>query len=408
MKPNGGSGENPFSIVCISPQVWDADLPTNRQQIMRRAARRGHEVLFVESGSLLGRGLEGLARHPWREARARLAGARVAEGVRVRSALNLVPRGKKYALASRVNFALTAAMLRRAVAELAPPTILWIYDPAAARLVGSVGEAFAVYDCVDDYAEQYAPDRRRQKLVAAADREAGRLARLVFATTEALAERHRQANPRTFLVPNAADYEHFSAASDRSLAAPEVRDLPRPVLGFAGNLTAAKVDFRLLEELARERPAWTLLLVGPVRPPAEASLRQLTMLSNVHWVGWKRYADLPRYVAAFDIGLCPYAANAYTRNVFPLKVYEYLAAGKPVVATGTPSLAGMEPDVLVAESAASLVEAVESALAASAPDDRERRMALAARNTWDTRTERLLALISAELETCRAESRAGR
>jgi glycosyltransferase involved in cell wall biosynthesis len=390
-----------FSIVCVSPQVWDADLPTNRQQIMRRAARRGHEVLFLESGSFLGRGLGGLARHPWREARTRLAGVQVADGVRVRSALNLVPWGKRYALASRVNFALTATMLRRAVAGLTPPTILWIYDPAAARLVGSVGEAFAVYDCVDDYAEQYAPDRRRMELVAAADRDAGRLARLVFATTEELAERHRRTNPRTFLVPNAADYEHFSAASDRSLAAPEVRDLPRPVLGFAGNLTASKVDFLLLEELARERPAWTLLLVGPVRHPAEVALRQLTTLPNVHWVGWKRYADLPRYVAAFDVGICPYAANAYTRNVFPLKVYEYLAAGKPVVATGTPSLSGMQPDVVLADDVTSAVFAVETLLRGSSTEDVERRMALAARHTWELRTERLLGLVADELERTR-------
>jgi glycosyltransferase involved in cell wall biosynthesis len=118
-------------------------------------------------------------------------------------------------------------------------------------------------------------------------------------------------------------------------------------------------------------------------------------------VGWKRYADLPRYVAAFDVGICPYAANAYTRNVFPLKVYEYLAAGKPVVATGTPSLAGLEPDVLVAQTGASLVGAVETALGASTAADRERRMALAARNTWEDRTERLLGLVADELERAR-------
>jgi glycosyltransferase involved in cell wall biosynthesis len=401
MSRHGDSDGARFSIVCVSPQAWETDLPTNRQQIMRRAARRGHEVLFVESGSFLGRGLEGLARHPWREARARLAGASVAEGVRVRSALNLVPWGKKFALASRVNFALTAAMLRRAVEELTPPTILWIYDPAAARLVGSVREAFAVYDCVDDYAEQYAPDRRRMELVRAADRDAGRLARLVFATTEALAERHRQTNPRTFLVPNAADYDHFSAAFDRNVAAPEVRDLPRPVLGFAGNLTPRKVDFESLRALALERPGWTLVLIGPVRDRGERALAGISELPNVRWLGWRPYQDLPRYIAAFDVALCPYVRNAYTENVFPLKIYEYLAAGKPVVATGTPSLRGMEPDVILVDGAASLPAAVEAALSRSSDADRERRMALAARNTWEDRTERLLGLVADELERMR-------
>ena len=387
-----------FSIVCVSPQEWDADLPTNRQQIMRRAAERGHDVVFVESGSFLWRRPGRLLRAPLKEARRRLRGEAVAERLRVRSALTFVPWGKRYELASRINFALTRRMLRRALKRLPQPSILWIYDPAAAALAGSVGEAFAVYDCVDDYAEQYAPDARRMALVAAADKEAARRSRLVFATTEPLAERHRAFNANTHVVPNVADYAHFSRAADPQLAAPDVRELPYPVIGFAGNLSADKVDFSLLEALAAARADWTLLLVGPARPGTDAAIGRLRALSNVRWLGWKPYDQLPRYMAAFDVGLCPYLANAYTRNVFPLKVYEYLAAGKPVVATGTPALAGMEPDVVVADGASSLLAAVETMLTRSSRADRERRMKLAAGHTWEHRTERLLELIAAELD----------
>ena len=115
------------------------------------------------------------------------------------------------------------------------------------------------------------------------------------------------------------------------------------------------------------------------------------------WLGWKPYDDLPGYVAAFDVGLCPYLANAYTRNVFPLKVYEYLAAGKPVVATGTPSLRGMGPHVVVADGRAAALAEIDAALGRSTDEDRSRRMALAKGNTWDVRTTRLLELIDAEL-----------
>ncbi|MDQ3380690.1 MAG: glycosyltransferase [Actinomycetota bacterium] len=387
-----------FSIVCVSPQAWGTDLPTNRQQIMRRAARRGHEVLFVESGSFLWRDASRILRHPSRELHSRLAGELVEGGIRVRSALNVVPWGKKYELASRFNFGVTAGMLRRAVKRLPPPTVLWIYDPCAVSLIGKLGETFAVYDCVDDYAEQYAPDPRRMALVAAADKEVGRRSEIVFATTEPLAERHRQANSKTYLVSNAADYPHFAPAANRSLAAPEVRELLRPVIGFAGNLTAGKVDFTMLRAVAAERPRWTLLLIGPARPGAEDEVNRLAELPNVRWLGWKAYQELPRYVAAFDVGLCPYIASAYMRNVFPLKVYEYLAAGKPVVASGTPSLSGMEPDVVVVDGADALVRAVETALDRSTAADVERRMTLAARNTWEGRTERLLTLVADELE----------
>lgn len=387
-----------FSIVCVSPQVWDADLPTNRQQIMRRAARRGHEVLFVESGSFLWREASRILRHPWKELRGRLAGELVEDGIRVRSALNVVPWGKKYELASRINFGFTAVMLRRAVKRLRQPTVLWIYDPCAASMIGKLDEAFAVYDCVDDYAQQYAPDPRRMALVAAADKESGNRSKIVFATTKPLADRHRRANSRTYLVSNAADYPHFSPAVDRGMAAPEVRDLARPVIGFAGNLTAGKVDFTMLRTLAAERPGWTLLLIGPARAGAEDAMARLAELPNVRWLGWKPYQELPRYVAAFDVGLCPYLANAYMQNVFPLKVYEYLAAGKPVVASGTPSLSGMEPDVVVVDGPHALLPALEAALDRSTGADVERRMALAARNTWEGRTERLLGLVVDELE----------
>jgi glycosyltransferase involved in cell wall biosynthesis len=370
---------------------------------MRRAARRGHEVVFVESGSFLFRRVGRILRRPWKEVRRRLAGDIVESRVQVRSALNVIPWGKRYGVSSRINVALTRLMLRRVVQGLPQPVILWLYDPTAAPLAGSVGEAFAVYDCVDDYAEQYAPDRARMALVASADREAGKRSRLVFATTEPLAKRHRPTNPRTYLVPNAADYAHFSRAAKRSVAAEELNGLRRPVIAFAGNLTAGKVDFSLLRTLATERVEWTILLIGPADAEAERFLASLTSLPNVRWLGWKPYEELPRYFAGFDVGLCPYRASPYMRSVFPLKVYEYLAAGKPVVASGTPTLRGMEPDVVLTEGPESFVGAVESALDRSSVEDRDRRMALAARNTWESRTERLLGLIAAELEP---ESRA--
>lgn len=393
----------PFSIVCISPQIWHAELPTNRQQIMARAARRGHEVLFLESGSFLGRGLRGFSRHPMRELRARLAGEAVADRIVVRSALNLLPWGKRFEVSRSANVWATARLVRRLADRMPSPVVLWLYDPTAYSVIGRVGEALAVYDCVDDYAQQYAPDPRRIALVADSDRQAGARARLVFATTEELAARHRRWNPCTFLVPNGADYDHFAAGSDEALAAAETQGIPRPRLGFIGNLTPEKVDFGLLHALADRRRDWSLILVGPLRERARKPFSALAACPNVHWLGYRRYEELPRYVAALDVGLCPYVTNAYTRNVFPLKVYEYLAAGKPVVATGTPTLAGMGPDVLLADGLEETERAVELALTRASPRDRERRMGLAAKNTWEYRTEQLLALITRELERARAE-----
>jgi glycosyltransferase involved in cell wall biosynthesis len=388
--------EQGFSIICVSRQEWHAGLPTNRQQIMIRAAQRGHRVLFVESGGHL-------ARHLWRlvagsnrgsVARRLFGGEQPHEAITVEKAVTLVPWGQKFPLANRINSRLTGARIRGAARGLDGPKILWLYDPTAFELVGRVGEDMTVYDVVDDYAEQVGPDARRRRFVAAADEAAASSSQVVFATTNGLYERQLARNPETHLVRNGADFAHFSHTNG---TAPEVGALAGPVIGFAGNLTAEKVDLDLLEAAARMRPEWSFVLVGPPAENARAGLRRLEGLGNVHVLGFRPYDELPAYVSGFSVGVIPYRSTAYTRNCSPLKVFEYLAAGKAVVASGVPELGGMEPDVALADGAEAFVAAVESALAADSSDAVERRRQLAEKNTWDARTERLLGLVGGRL-----------
>ncbi len=387
-----------FSIVCVSRQDWHAGLPTNRQQIMIRAAQRGHRVLFVESGGHIGRHLWRLVTGPDRRSVARrlLGGERPVEAITVEKALTLVPWGQTFRLANRINSRLTGMRVRRAAASggLNRPRILWLYDPTAFELVGRAGEDIAVYDVVDDYAEQVGPGARRRRFVAAADEAAASRSQVVFATTTGLYERQLQRNPETHLVRNGADFAHFSHANG---TAPEVRSLAAPVVGFAGNLTAEKVDFDLLEATARARPEWSFVLVGPPAENARGGLDRLGALGNVRVLGFRPYDELPAYVSGFSVGVIPYRTTAYTRNCSPLKVFEYLAAGKAVVASGVPELGGMEPDVTLAEGPEEFVAAIESALAASSPQAVARRRSLAEKNTWEARTERLLDLVGQRL-----------
>jgi glycosyltransferase involved in cell wall biosynthesis len=387
-----------FSIVCFSSQEWAAPLPTNRQQVMRRAAERGHDVLFVETGDFIGRHVVRLLLGPARSSLARrmFAGERVADGVTVRKAPNILPWGQRFELSNRVNGWMSRVVVGRATRALPAPRVTWLYDPRATWAIGRLGDLFAVYDCVDDYARQ-AAGRRNRALVAGADRRAAAAARLVFTTTPTLRDRHLAVNPSTHLVPNAADFRHFAPAANRARASASVSELPRPVLGFAGNITAAKVDLALLARLAEADPKRTILLAGPVDATLEPELRALARRANVVWTGTVPYDELPGIVAAFDVGLIPYAENDYTRNVFPLKLFEYLAAGKPVVATGLGQLVGLEPDVTTAHGLEDVESAVAAALTLRQTGDVERRQALAAANTWEIRTERLLSLITAEI-----------
>jgi glycosyltransferase involved in cell wall biosynthesis len=393
------AGAKAFSIICLSSQDWRTALLTNRQQIMLRAADQGHRVLFVETGYFLGKHLWALLRRRerWSLARRLFTTEEVVPGVLLRKALNVLPWGSTYRLSNAINSGATARLLRHLAAKLPQPVVLWIYDPSAARMIGSSGEMLAVYDCVDDYREQTTSSRKRE-LVASCDRKAVLQSRLVFATSTTMYERQRRLNPSTHLVPNAGDYKHFAVAADRTVAAPEVSDLPRPVLGFAGNFLASKIDLDLLEAVARALPQSTLLLIGPATQETAPTLERLAQLPSVRWLGEKPYADLPRYVAAFDVGLIPYVSNAYTRSCFPLKLYEYLAAGKPVVASGLPELSGMEPDVVLVDGPTTFVRAVQEAAARNGDREQLRRRRLASANSWEARAGRLIELVQRELE----------
>jgi glycosyltransferase involved in cell wall biosynthesis len=394
-----GSADERFSIICVSPQDWSTTLPTNRQQLMLRAARRGHTVLFIENGGFLGTHLYHLFRRSGRASLARrlFATERVAARIQVRKALNVVPWAQRYRFARRSNALATAVVARFFGRRLPMPRVLWLYDPCGASLIGRSGEALAAYDCVDDYSEQVGGDARRRANVAAADREAGKRAALVFATTEPLYRRHAAINDRVQLVANGADFTHFAQAQDLGTASETLLRLPQPRLGFVGNLTAEKVDFALLYEVARTHPAWTVLLVGPVRAESRSQVDALNSQENVHLLGPQPYAALPQFVAAFDVCLIPYANNAYTRSCFPLKLYEYLAAGRPVVATGLPALAEMGPDVQLVDGPDEFAKAVAAAITNDDEAARARRVKSASAHTWDHRAATLIESIATEL-----------
>ncbi|HSP71738.1 MAG TPA: hypothetical protein VLN26_05165, partial [Gaiellaceae bacterium] len=259
----------PFSIICLSSQEWRAALPTNRQQIMQRAAAGGHRVVFLETGHFLGLHLWRLAVRRGRRSLLRRLTRGESGGplITVRKSAAVLPYAQRSRRAADVNGALTARLVRRVARRLPQPVVLWIYDPLAAGTVEACSDFVSVYDCVDDYAEQVGGDPRRRRVVSDCDERVARAARLVFTTTRSLYERQRARNRRTCFVRNVGDFAHFSGAAPGD-AAPETR-LPAPVLGFLGNLISSKVDFDVLRDLAEARPDWSLLLIGPVGTEAE-------------------------------------------------------------------------------------------------------------------------------------------
>jgi glycosyltransferase involved in cell wall biosynthesis len=367
-------------IVCVGTADWRTELPINQHQLMRRLAAH-NEVLFIESLGLRRPQLAGRdLRRIWRR-----LGRGQRDGLQVLSPLVIPFHGSGAARA--LNRRLLRGQVGRAARRLGlRRPLLWAYAPQADDLVAGLDPALVIYHCVDDLAAQKGVDAEGFR--AAEARFAGR-ADLVIASSPALAERMRTLNPNVLYAPNVADTPAFAAALDPGPVDPALDALPHPRLIFTGAIVATKLDVALLADLARARPDWTIALVGPegAGDPG-GDLSPLRGAPNIHLLGARSVELLPEALRGADAGLIPYQVNDLTRSVFPMKVYEYMAAGLPVLATPLPALDGVE-GVTEVRDAAELIAAAESAFASDSPEARRDRSRLASGHSWEARIEEI-------------------
>jgi glycosyltransferase involved in cell wall biosynthesis len=385
-------------IVCISNAEWDAPLPTNRQQIMRRFAQRT-EVAYIEAplpvvGAVVGRSRGRTRQRGWREA----------DGVRIFQAWDWppYPLSKRSLALSRWMDSQFRGAVTRAWSGLGwERPIAWFYTPDGGDLLGAFGERLRVYHCVDDYqaAERFNGYRRvaiyderktERYLVGAVDQ--------VIVTAPSLFERWRTVNSQTALMPNVADTALFAQALDVGSDHPCLEGIPTPRVVFMGALDRYKVDLELLGEVARILPAVQFILIGPIGAADQTNRAQLPQGPNIHMIGHLPQRELPAALRRASVGVIPYALNEYTASVSPLKLYEYLAAGLPVVVTPLPALLSNPVDgALIAAPdpeafAARLVEAMGYDTQA-----RHRLAHRAATQDWERRMTELEALLTQRL-----------
>lgn len=264
--------------------------------------------------------------------------------------------------------------------------ILWTFLPNTVGLVGRLGESRVIYHCVDEYSafagvSRDTLRRMEQQLVRRAD--------LVLASSETLAAERRPLNPRTHFVSHGVDVAHFSRALDPAVPAPpDATGLPRPVIGFFG-LIAEWLDIDLIVEIARRRPAWSVVMLGKATVDTSA----LRALPNVRLLGQKPYADLPAYCRTFDVGIIPFRIDTLTVRANPLKLREYLAAGLPVISSDLPEVRKYAGLAHLATGADGFIAAIEAALAERTDEHARARSAAMASESWEARVEEISELI---------------
>lgn len=369
------------SIVCVGFADWETENWTNQQHLMSRLARE-NRVLFIESLGLRrptvsARDLSRMARRLERGLRP----LREKDGVHVLSPLVIPYHGRRSI--QRLNRFLLRRAVRKAARRLGiERPILWGYVPQALALVEPLRPSRVVYHCVDDIA---AHERIDSEAFARVEELFAARADLVIASSPPLAERMRELSDNVRLMPNVADTELFSSALEDGPVDPAMDTLPRPRIVFVGAVSAVKVDLELLGELARLRPEWSIVLIGPVGlGDPDTDVSELARAANVHLLGHREPAGLPALLRGADAALIPYRLNRLTASIFPMKVYEYLAAGLPVVSTRLPSLAGVE-EIEFAANAAETAAALGELLASDDEDRRRVRSHTAAGHSWQAR-----------------------
>lgn len=215
---------------------------------------------------------------------------------------------------------------------------------------------------------------------------------LVVCTAKMLADQFRKINSETYFLPNAADIAHSAKALDPSLPVhPLLAEIKRPVVGYFGNIER-RIDYGLLEAAARILSDMSFVLTGPCNKAYIPS--SLTALPNVHLTGKVPYAEMPAVIKGFDVAIIPFKTDEASSSIFPLKLFEYLGAGKPVVATNfNPDLELFTGDVVrYEETAESFAQAIRNALK-DGPEQIKERIELAAANTWTHRAQQLIDLM---------------
>ena len=258
----------------------------------------------------------------------------------------------------------------------------WIFHPMGLGTALAAHAPVTLYYCVDDHGANPGVDPAAIRELEAA---LVRTAHVTIVTGAPLAERFGGLARRLEIVPNVADTALFGQASppaDHPVIA-ALEGLPRPRLGYLGNLAAYKIDMALLTALARHRPDWTIALVGPRNQgDVRREVRSDDALPNLHFLGEIPHGFAPAVIDRFDVALLPAATHEVMRASFPLKFFEYLLRGKPVVASPLPALEPFREWYAAAGTVEEFEAQIERVLGADGPELADRRRAFAGQNGW--------------------------
>lgn len=253
--------------------------------------------------------------------------------------------------------------------------------------IGRFGEDAAIYDCADEITE-FRQARMRRKAVVERERELLGKVDAVVTTSQSLFDTKSPYAKKARLIRNAAEIGHFRKAAEITRKPDDIAHLEKPIVGFYGYL-ADWLDWPLIEHVVRTGTQFDWVFIGPTT----RNLADLNELDNFHALGKKPYEQLPEYLAHFSCAHIPFDRTPLTLHVNPVKLYEYLAGGVPVVATPLPELKPFEDIISITDDPNEYLEAVRRSIDEDSDEKHERRMGRVGNETWESRVDDYMELI---------------
>jgi len=368
---------------------------TRKQRFMQMFARNNNRVLYVETPVHL-LGLDVLPHDPGRFFRFLRHPRKIEKNLYVATLPILLPFFQMSSLINRINQAIVRRVIQKWMNYLRfKDVLLWVYAPFSAPLAAQLKSSAVIYECVDEF--RAAKGFVLSSVVGEMEEALLKSADVCIVTQESLLLRRTNLCKNTFCVPNGADTELFQAVSESVQSDPEImKGISPPRIGFVGHIQYW-VDLKLIRYIADLHPEWNIILIGPIHPLADRSY--LSGAKNIHLLGRQPQSQIPYLLNAMDVCVNPYKVDAVANHASPLKLYEYLAAGKPVVSTDMPEARKFPEDVRVAGSYDQFVKLCDEVLANLPETEIEvrRRKIRVALHSWPNRFARVNEILCGSL-----------
>jgi len=304
---------------------------------------------------------------------------------------------RRLGILQRLNHTLYVRRMRHLLKRLpGEELLLWLSYPLQAWALDAFPQrVLACYDWTDDWAAfDVLPVRNSQELIVLNERILREVDQ-VFAVSEELSRRAAAVNPYTCRAPNATDPKLLEAVENEGPVAEELRGMSRPIIGYIGQV-ADKMDYDLIRAVSQAHPNWSFVFVGPVWYTRQDLVEALAERPNVYFLGARPHRTLPTYLRSFDVCILPHKRDALTRSMDPIKLYDYLASGKPIVSAEVAGVERFSDVVYVGNTPGEFLSALDQAVAENGRL-RKRRLDYARQNMWPQRATEMWAVIREHL-----------